>query len=148
MALAATLVGFGLLVVALLTGTLWLAVACIAVCVAGGLFLLADILGLGRALPWVSDLTAEWSSSDRSEELDAEVDADGSVPDATVATRPHRHVRDENRDSRDDPGSETPSSTTAHGRHESPDVAPDSERTLRHGGTGRARAVGSPDASP
>ncbi|GGF29606.1 phage holin family protein [Williamsia phyllosphaerae] len=50
MALAATLVGFGLLVVALITGTLWLAVACIAVCIVGGVFLLADLLGVGHVL--------------------------------------------------------------------------------------------------
>ncbi len=50
LALAATLIGFGLLVVALVTGTLWLAVACIAVCIIGGLFLLADLFGLGDAL--------------------------------------------------------------------------------------------------
>ncbi|MBT0565252.1 hypothetical protein [Williamsia sp. CHRR-6] len=49
-ALAATLIGFALLVVALVTGTLWLAVACIVVCVVGGLLLLADTLGLSSAL--------------------------------------------------------------------------------------------------
>ncbi|KQR97818.1 hypothetical protein ASG12_12195 [Williamsia sp. Leaf354] len=49
-ALVATLVGFGLLVVALVTGTLWLAIACIVVCVLGALLLVADILGLGPVL--------------------------------------------------------------------------------------------------
>lgn len=48
LALAATLVGFALLVVGLFTGTVWLAVACIVVCLIGLAFLLVDILGIGR----------------------------------------------------------------------------------------------------
>lgn len=48
LALAATLVGFILLVVGLITGTVWLAVACIVICLIGLAFLIADILGVGR----------------------------------------------------------------------------------------------------
>ncbi|MGV9672204.1 hypothetical protein ACWDPV_16685 [Gordonia sp. NPDC003504] len=48
LALAATLVGFVLLVVGLITGTLWLAVACIVVCLVGLIFLVADIVWSGR----------------------------------------------------------------------------------------------------
>lgn len=48
LALAATVVGFGLLVVALITGNFWLAVACIIVCVIGLAVLLVDTLRSGR----------------------------------------------------------------------------------------------------
>jgi hypothetical protein len=48
LALGATLVGFILLVAALVSGVLWLAIACIVVCVIGVGFLLADLLGIGR----------------------------------------------------------------------------------------------------
>lgn len=48
LALGATLAGFVLLVAALISGVLWLAVACIVVCVIGVGFLLADLIGLGR----------------------------------------------------------------------------------------------------
>lgn len=48
LALAATLVGFVLLIVGLITGTVWLAVACIVVCLIGLGFLIVDIIGSGR----------------------------------------------------------------------------------------------------
>lgn len=48
LALAATLIGFGLLVVALITGNFWLAVACIVVCVIGLLVLLVDTVRSSR----------------------------------------------------------------------------------------------------
>ena len=47
LALAATLVGFVLLIVGLITGTVWLAVACIVVCLIGLAFLIVDIIGSG-----------------------------------------------------------------------------------------------------
>ncbi|WP_020105794.1 hypothetical protein [Nocardia sp. 348MFTsu5.1] len=47
LALAATLVGFVLLAAALLSGVLWLAIACVVVCVIGVGFLIGDLLGLG-----------------------------------------------------------------------------------------------------
>ncbi|MCZ4549108.1 hypothetical protein [Gordonia rubripertincta] len=49
LALGATLVGFVLLVGALFSGLLWLAIACIVVCVIGVGFLIADLLGIGRS---------------------------------------------------------------------------------------------------
>ncbi|ROZ83816.1 hypothetical protein [Gordonia sp. OPL2] len=48
LALAATLVGFVLLVLGLITGTVWLAISCIVVCLVGVGFLIADIVGSGR----------------------------------------------------------------------------------------------------
>lgn len=48
LALGATLVGFVLLVIGLITGTVWLAVACIVVCLIGLGFLIADIVRSGR----------------------------------------------------------------------------------------------------
>lgn len=48
LALVATVAGFILLVVGLVTGIVWLAIACIVVCVLGLLLLLVDVLGWGR----------------------------------------------------------------------------------------------------
>ncbi|MDF0532444.1 hypothetical protein P0W64_16865 [Tsukamurella sp. 8F] len=48
-ALAATVIGFVLLVVALITANMWLAVACVAVSVVGVLLLLGDVLTYRRA---------------------------------------------------------------------------------------------------
>ncbi|GAC70025.1 hypothetical protein [Gordonia soli] len=48
LALAATLVGFVLLVLGLVTGTVWLAVACIVICLIGLGLLVADIVTAGR----------------------------------------------------------------------------------------------------
>ncbi|MET9199638.1 hypothetical protein [Gordonia sp. NPDC003585] len=48
LALAATLVGFVLLVLGLITGQVWLAVACIVICLVGLAFLLVDVIGSGR----------------------------------------------------------------------------------------------------
>ncbi|MEE3852458.1 hypothetical protein VZC37_19110 [Gordonia sp. LSe1-13] len=45
LALAATLIGFVLLVLGLITGTVWLAISCIVVCLVGLGFLIADIIG-------------------------------------------------------------------------------------------------------
>ncbi|MCR5977266.1 hypothetical protein GDN83_05825 [Gordonia jinghuaiqii] len=43
LALAATLIGFVLLILGLITGTVWLAVACIVICLIGLAFLLVDV---------------------------------------------------------------------------------------------------------
>ena len=48
LALAATIVGFVLLILGLITGTVWLAISCIVVCLIGLGFLIADIIGAGR----------------------------------------------------------------------------------------------------
>jgi hypothetical protein len=58
LALSATLVGFVLLVAALLTGVLWLAIACVVVCVIGVGFLIGDLLGLGRSSSTPTDSDA------------------------------------------------------------------------------------------
>ncbi|WAC55839.1 hypothetical protein [Gordonia sp. SL306] len=60
LALAATLVGFVLLVLGLITGTVWLAIACIVVCLVGLGLLIADIVGSGRRNeePTISDFVA------------------------------------------------------------------------------------------
>jgi hypothetical protein len=58
LALGATLVGFVLLVGALFSGLLWLAIACIVVCVIGVGFLIADLLGIGRPTGETSHLAA------------------------------------------------------------------------------------------
>ncbi|MGC4959914.1 hypothetical protein ACPXCG_11135 [Gordonia sp. DT218] len=60
LALAATLVGFVLLVLGLITGTVWLAIACIIVCLVGLGLLIADIVGSGRRNeePSISDFVA------------------------------------------------------------------------------------------
>ncbi|WP_238423534.1 hypothetical protein, partial [Gordonia sp. 'Campus'] len=48
LALAATLIGFVLLILGLITGTVWLAVACIVVCLVGLGFLLVDVFSSRR----------------------------------------------------------------------------------------------------
>lgn len=70
LALAATLVGFGLLVVALITANFWLAVACIVVCVIGLVVLLVDILRAGRGGGGVGDEPL-FTIRDRSDERTA-----------------------------------------------------------------------------
>lgn len=49
LAIATTLVGFALLVVGLITGQVWFAIACIAICLIGVGLLVADVLRSGRA---------------------------------------------------------------------------------------------------
>lgn len=71
LALAATLVGFVLLIVGLITGTVWLAVACIVVCLIGLAFLIVDIIGSGRR--------------DDSSSVDAEFDGRPAVGDDSDA---------------------------------------------------------------
>lgn len=71
LALGATLVGFVLLVAALFSGVLWLAIACIVVCVIGVGFLIADLLGLGRGADADNNGSGE-QDRDRSEQSDRE----------------------------------------------------------------------------
>ncbi|WP_207841358.1 hypothetical protein [Williamsia soli] len=66
LALGATLVGFVLLVGALISGLLWLAIACIVVCVIGVGFLIADLLGIGR--PAGEPAREDTSDDDRADE--------------------------------------------------------------------------------
>ncbi len=117
LALAATLLGFVLLILGLITGTVWLAVACIVVCLVGLGFLLVDVFagrkgdagrsledmvpGAGRDTPDEgSSQAASQDSSVRAENGSAAGSADAptrrySVPDPaasddseTVAYRP------------------------------------------------------------
>lgn len=112
MALAATLVGFGLLVVALITGTLWLAVACIAICIIGGVFLLADLLGLGRALAirrsrhaGATDSSVPGPDADESDPDRVAVARPTDVSDNEITTEFPRAVPDEPTVTLDDPDS-------------------------------------------
>jgi hypothetical protein len=78
LALGATLVGFILLVVALVTGVLWLAIACIVVCVVGVGFLLADLVGLGRrSTPELDSATEDRSGSGHEQAADQQDPAAG-----------------------------------------------------------------------
>ncbi|MBD0022659.1 hypothetical protein GII33_13330 [Gordonia pseudamarae] len=51
LALAATLIAFVLLILGLVTGTVWLAITCILVCLGGLGFLIADVIGSARRAP-------------------------------------------------------------------------------------------------
>lgn len=142
-ALVATLVGFGLLVVALVTGTLWLAIACIVVCVLGALLLLADILGLGPSLArlrprlrWPRRPSRRTSVAGTDDRSDALTDDD---PETTITTEMPRVVEEPVPDLAADhpepsapaeverPSSATDAQVAAayvaahHGRHETPD---------------------------
>ncbi len=72
-ALGATVIGFVLLIVALVTANLWLAIACVVVSVVGVGLLLGDVLTYRRGDRDKADgATARWSPGDRDDE-----DADG-----------------------------------------------------------------------
>lgn len=77
LALGATLVGFVLLAAALFSGVLWLAIACIIVCVVGVGLLVADVLGLGKKKT-DADVPED---GDRSAESDREEDPEPGSPD-------------------------------------------------------------------
>ena len=93
LALAATLVGFVLLIVGLITGTVWLAVACIVVCLIGLAFLIVDIIGSGRKDDQVGN--------------DDQVGSDDQVDESDTGERPEgrrsRSVAAESDLSDDDP---------------------------------------------
>lgn len=68
-ALGATVIGFILLIVALVTANLWLAIACVVVSVVGVGLLLGDVLTYRRADRDRADrATAPWSPGDRDDE--------------------------------------------------------------------------------
>ncbi|MFW0792896.1 hypothetical protein AAFP30_03700 [Gordonia sp. CPCC 205515] len=109
LALAATLVGFVLLVVGLITGTVWLAVACIVICLLGLAFLIADVLGVGRRRK--ERTLADFVGSDAA--------ATARPADVTVDTS-----ADGNTIGGGDLGSLVSGDTPPHhGRHEAPDSA-------------------------
>ncbi|GAB3127712.1 hypothetical protein GCM10027289_05580 [Tsukamurella serpentis] len=89
-ALGATVIGFILLIVALITGNLWLAIACVVVSVVGVVLLLGDVLTYRRAERDESDGEGSWSpgtdGSDQDTESGAAAAADrGAGPAAAVA---------------------------------------------------------------
>lgn len=88
LALGATLVGFILLVAALFSGVLWLAIACIVVCVVGVGFLVADLLGLGGRSE-SEDAAEENQDRDRSAEPDRE---EGSDPGSSGGAEGDDHT--------------------------------------------------------
>ncbi|GAA1893128.1 hypothetical protein [Williamsia serinedens] len=119
-ALGATLVGFALLVLALATGTLWLAVACIVICVVGALLLLADTLGvrphLPRRRPTATSSQAQESEADRSDD-DAPTEQFARITDETVVT-----LDDDPATGQTSSVEHDPAAPAHHGRHERPDL--------------------------
>ncbi|CAM3121392.1 hypothetical protein [Tsukamurella hominis] len=80
-ALGATVIGFILLIVALVTSNLWLAIACVVVSVIGVGLLLGDVLTYRRGDRDKVDGEAPWRPGDRDEDAD-EDEAPSSRPAA------------------------------------------------------------------
>lgn len=152
LALAATLVGFVLLVLGLITGTVWLAIACIVVCLLGLGFLIADIVG-GRRNADERSL-ADYVSTDSPAD-DAEM-----VDPAPVRSRPERRTSPPDDTSRSSPpgsGRSRPpepyiDDTTATGRIPVIDADPGGGRrpaaSESAGSSSRASNTGVPAAAP
>ncbi|MEH3156754.1 MAG: hypothetical protein PGN29_15990 [Gordonia paraffinivorans] len=138
-ALGATLVGFALLVLALATGTLWLAVACIVICVLGAVLLLADTLGVRPSLPG----RRRHSPASEGEEPGP------SSPDDDAPTEQFAQVADDAVVTLGDDDA----TSAHHGRHErpdSPDVDEDAvgdtdDQTVRPDPPARRGRHGTPD---
>lgn len=144
LALAATLVGFALLVVGLFTGTVWLAVACIVVCLIGLAFLLVDILGIGRRR------RDRGATSDP--DVGATVGGDAVSENGDRSPRPAAEAGAQRRGADATPGVDDVPGTTQNaphsGRHERPS-APAADRTDMQPGADRQglwRGVVSPGA--
>ncbi|MFT4086860.1 MAG: hypothetical protein QM658_06825 [Gordonia sp. (in: high G+C Gram-positive bacteria)] len=93
LALAATLIGFGLLVVALVTSQFWLAVASIVVCVLGLIILLIDAVRSGRRSVGIDDeplfhIRGESGPRKRAPASHLDDDTDGDEDDDYVPARP------------------------------------------------------------
>ncbi|SDU40915.1 hypothetical protein [Gordonia westfalica] len=73
LALAATLIGFVLLILGLITGTVWLAVACIVICLLGLTFLLVDVFS-GRNRDSARSLEDMIPGAGRDDDTDDAVD--------------------------------------------------------------------------
>ncbi|CAM3703777.1 hypothetical protein ACXYTP_14355 [Tsukamurella ocularis] len=87
-ALGATVIGFVLLIVALVTANLWLAIACVVVSVIGVGLLLGDVLTYRRGERDKADRVAPWSPGDRDDDEDAapsDRPARAAAPSATDA---------------------------------------------------------------
>nr|WP_237421657.1 hypothetical protein [Gordonia sp. SID5947] len=104
LALAATLVGFVLLVLGLITGTVWLAIACIVVCLIGLGLLIADIVGSGRRAeePSLTDFVAADDDSLSDEQKSDEENTGGGRHEGMSAAPPT------SRESRGDGGLDSP----------------------------------------
>lgn len=85
-ALGATIIGFILLIVALVTANLWLAIACVVVSVVGVGLLLGDVLTYRRSDRDKADrASAPWSPGDRDEEARDEPTSSDDAAAAPVA---------------------------------------------------------------
>jgi hypothetical protein len=115
-ALGATLVGFALLVLALATGTLWLAVACIVICVVGALLLLADTLGIRPRLPRRQRSPSHDAAPAPSDD-DVPTEQFERIPAETVVT-----LGDDEPAEHGSAPAEDEAAPTRHGRHERPDL--------------------------
>ncbi|WP_439029192.1 hypothetical protein [Gordonia terrae] len=89
LALAATLIGFVLLILGLITGTVWLAVACIVVCLVGLGFLLVDVFSGRRAEAGrsIEDMVPGAGRDPYSSESDTEQASSPGGSDADEPTR-------------------------------------------------------------
>lgn len=121
-ALGATIIGFILLIVALVTANLWLAIACVVVSVIGVGLLLGDVLTYRRSDRDKSDRAPEWrpgardDDEDEDEERTSPSDDDATAPDAGEpaepvddATREARTVGHEEFGRHDGPADDAPS---------------------------------------
>ncbi|ASR03906.1 hypothetical protein [Gordonia rubripertincta] len=160
LALGATLVGFVLLILGLITGTVWLAVACIVICLLGLAFLLVDVFS-GRNRDSARSLEDMVPGAGR-DEVDADRDDAGSPGDPSDAdesrTRRYPTAMPSARDSDTDgetvayeqpsfePGMAAPSGPTP-SRPEVPESRPAPER--REGNLeDYLRSVGEPVGRP
>lgn len=85
-ALGATVIGFILLIVALVTSNLWLAIACVVVSVIGVGLLLGDVLTYRRGDRDKADrASAQWSPGDRDDDADDEDGAPSNSPARAAA---------------------------------------------------------------
>ncbi|TWS19692.1 hypothetical protein FK529_11045 [Tsukamurella asaccharolytica] len=84
-ALGATVIGFILLIVALVTANLWLAIACVVVSVIGVGLLLGDVLTYRRGERDGADRTTAWSPGDRDDDADGEEPAPSARPARAAA---------------------------------------------------------------
>ncbi|TWS25840.1 hypothetical protein FK268_00785 [Tsukamurella sputi] len=122
-ALGATVIGFILLIVALVTANLWLAIACVVVSVVGVGLLLGDVLTYrrGERDKADGDRAAAWSPGDRSDDESDEDDAPAAKTAAATASEGEpAEAASESPD--DDAAREA--GTVGHeefGRHDSPD---------------------------
>lgn len=95
LALGATLVAFVLLILGLVTGTVWLAITCIVVCLAGLGFLIADVVGSGRRAPSrsVEQMVGSSASGRRAGSITPladDTDADDEAVDGVSTSVRHR----------------------------------------------------------